>query len=365
MQKTVEKTTSVELGVTKTSENFKVTTNLKGKEEAFKMLALAEATNLPLLFQGVPGTGKTALVRDYGNARVAGGSKLFILELDEDTKPAEVKGRPNMSKLVHKDNPVYEVISPIAEADYIVMNEIDKANSGMRNSMLSIMAEHKLFNGEKTVDLPYKVFVGTCNQIPNDEKTDPFWDRFILKHIVSRLTIEQLGDYFNSGHKGFRQEIEIRVPTQEYMMSKTGKGIPGYKMTKLIDACYSRCSDRTLSFLPILVKAVSYIWNCNVNQALVKTASILTDTTIASALADQLTTKEVQQVMNRIDMINGITDPAALKRLVHEVNVMVVNYTKDNKFTKDHITEVEEALSNVLNSKGVNIAELQASLGKK
>lgn len=358
-------TTDVELGTSKVISNeFSVKTNLRNREEAFRMLALAEATGLPLLFIGPPGTAKTASVRDYADARVAGGGKLFILELDEYMRPAEVKGRPDMAKLVRKDDPTYEIISPVSDADYIVINEIDKASGGMRNSMLSIMNEKVLFNGEKVINLPYRAFIGTCNVIPKDEKGNPFWDRFILKYTLSRMNIEQIMDYFKLGHKAFSQSIDIKLPTQKELSST--KVIPGLgpKMTKLVSLLYDTCSDRTISHLPTLIKAVGYIWNCGIDSSLIKVAEILGSATIATQLSDMIISKEMKGIITRIEMIPGISDPKSLKSVVHDINVLVTNYTKDGKLTKDQIVEIEEILTSVLKDKGVNIDDLKASLSK-
>lgn len=80
----------------------KIETSLINKEEVFKMLALAEATSLPLLLVGPPGTGKTKTVIEYSKAWLQKSNntvtnqdfidKLYILETDEGTKNSEVKG---------------------------------------------------------------------------------------------------------------------------------------------------------------------------------------------------------------------------------------------------------------------------------
>lgn len=365
MQATKTQDTKVQSGITTVVNKFEIQTNLKNREEAFRMQALAEATGLPLLFIGVPGTAKTQSVRDYANARIAGGGKLFILELDEYTRPAEVKGRPNMAKLVDKDNPTYEVISHIADADYIVMNEIDKANGGMRNSMLSIMAERKLFNGNVTLDLGYKCFVGTCNSIPKEERANPFWDRFILKCTLPRMTVDQLLDYHSSGHKMFRQKVSIKVPTAEEMEKGTGKTVPGYKMAKLVALCYDHCSDRTISFLPRIITAVSFIWGGNVDNALIKTAEILLGGTLAGQLANEIISKEMKVIADKIQLIPGITDMTTLSRIVQEIQVLVTNYSKDKKLAPESIVEIEEALTKELDAKGVDFGDLKSRMGIK
>lgn len=339
---------------------FVVRTNLKGRQEAFKMIALAEALGLPLLLLGVPGIGKTNCVRDYAAARCASGGKVFVLETDEYTRPAEVKGRPDLKKLAEEN--IYQVTSPVVDKDFIFINEIDKASGGMRNSLMSIMNEKVLFTGEEEVPLVYKVFIGTCNAIPKDEKNSPLWDRFVLKTTLERMTIDQIMDYFKSGHKSRVEEINIKIPTDQDLRNL--KAITEIKMRKLVEVCRESCSDRTLSHLPKMVKAVSYIWACTIDNAFIKTAEILAGANAAKTLADQITTKEMKTISDKIDMIPGIADVAGLKSAVHQINVLVTNYVKDKKISAVQVTEIEDILSSVLRDKGVDIEDLRKSMGK-
>lgn len=87
-----------------TSDSRTIQTSLIGKEEVFRMIALAEATQMCLLLQGPPGTGKTKTVVEYAKSWLLKDgktsdqlqkdfvNKLFILETDESTRGSEVKG---------------------------------------------------------------------------------------------------------------------------------------------------------------------------------------------------------------------------------------------------------------------------------
>lgn len=334
-----------------------VKTNLVGRAEAFRMMALAEVMKLPLLFLGVPGIGKTNVVRDYANARHSK-DKVFVLETDEDTKPAEVKGRPNIKRLAEEN--IYEVLSPLVNKKYIAVNEIDKASSGMRNSLMSIMNEKVIFTGEEEVVLDYDVFVGTCNEIPKEEKKSPFWDRFVLKCTLQRLSPDQIVGYFKNGHKNHVENINIRIPLEKDLDGY--KGITETKMRKLVEFCYDHCSDRTMSYFPKMVRAVGYIWSLSIDSAFVKTAEIMAGPTVAKNLADAITTKELKTVMDRIDMLHGLGTMDQVKKQVHDINVIVTNYSKERKLNDTQIREIEEALNRVLSEKGINTDDLKTIL---
>ena len=73
-----------------------VKTSLIGRLDTFKVVAVAHATEYPILLVGVPGTGKTNLVLDYAESLNPGvdilkSDKVFILETDEGTRSAEIK----------------------------------------------------------------------------------------------------------------------------------------------------------------------------------------------------------------------------------------------------------------------------------
>lgn len=171
-----------------TQEVRQIETSLINKEEVFKMLALAEATGLPCLLIGQPGVAKTKTVVDYAKAWLNKdgkmtakdfAEKIYILETDEGTKASEIKGMPDLGKLF-TDNE-YSLSTPIADAEIVIINEVDKASSAIRNAMLGVMNEKFLFNGKHKIPCKWKLFIATCNEIPKEEKGSPFWDRFMLK----------------------------------------------------------------------------------------------------------------------------------------------------------------------------------------
>ena len=168
-------------------ETRKIKTKLVGKESVFNILALSEATGLPVLLLGEPGVGKTQTLLDYAAAkyqynREAVRKNTFVIELDEGTKTSEIKGRVNMKSLL--EDKEYKIDAPIADAKFLLINEVDKGTSGVRNTLLSVMREKALFYGDTIKKCKWEVMAGSCNVIPNDELENPFWDRFVLTEKV-------------------------------------------------------------------------------------------------------------------------------------------------------------------------------------
>jgi len=255
-----------------TQEVRSIETSLINKEEVFKMLALAEATGLPLLLVGEPGVAKTKTIIEYAKAWLNKDgkmtaedfqNKMFILETDEGTKASEIKGMPDLGKLFTENK--YDLNTPIADADIVIINEVDKASSAIRNAMLGVMNEKFLFNGKHKIPCKWKLFIATCNEIPKEEVNSPFWDRFMLKMTVNRVSAGEMSKYYSKGAREYREKFKIGIPNQAEIDSME---ITTNKLDKYLEVGYQNSSDRTLTFVPRLAKAVAYVWDISVDRLL-------------------------------------------------------------------------------------------------
>ena len=270
------------------------------KLETFRVMALGEAVKTPILLIGPPGVAKTAAVIDFATAALGklGNDDLFLLETDEGTRSNAVKGNVDLEALTTTNK--YKIDSPITSARVVVINEIDKASASLRNSLLGIMNEKVLFNGKEKIDCQWNNFIATCNEIPDDEKDSPFWDRFLVTHEVGRLSRADMLDYYAKGGKSFRQTHKIQLPEQVDIDAIT---LDPAKLKKVLDMVHEKLSDRALSFLPTLVKNVMCVWGMSQNKALVKTASLLAGKAIAKNLAAVLVDPKLRSVYDIIDAI--------------------------------------------------------------
>ena len=231
-------------------ETRTINSSLIDKEEVFKMLALAEATGLPLLLVGPPGVAKTKTIIEYAKAWLNKdgkmtaqdfANKMYILETDEGTKASEIKGVPDLGRLFTENK--YELNTPIADAEIVIINEVDKASSGIRNAMLGVMNEKFLFNGKQKTPCKWKLFVATCNEIPKEEQGSPFWDRFMLKMTVGRVSAGEMVKYFDKGAKNYKEKFNIGIPNKAEIDSVE---IITNKLEKYLEVGYQNYADNPL-----------------------------------------------------------------------------------------------------------------------
>ena len=337
-----------------TQEIRTIDTSLINKEEVFKMLALAEATGLPCLLVGAPGVAKTKTIIDYAKAWLNRdgnmtaedfANKIYILETDEGTKASEIKGMPDLGKLF-TDNK-YELNTPIADAEIVIINEVDKASSGIRNAMLGVMNEKFLFNGKHKIPCKWKLFVATCNEIPKDEVGSPFWDRFMLKMTVNRVSAGELAKYFSKGARNYREKFSIGVPSKQEIENLE---VPPNKLEKYLVVGYQHSSDRTLTFVPSLTKAVSYIWDISLDKALVKTAQIMISQSAGSELQNKLMSPEIKAVMSKVEMLHSHSSNEQLELAIAEIEAMINTYTSRGIMDEGQVDEIELSMQYILQS---------------
>ena len=348
-----------------TQEVRQIETSLINKEEVFKMLALAEATGLPCLLIGQPGVAKTKTVVDYAKAWLNKdgkmtakdfAEKIYILETDEGTKASEIKGMPDLGKLF--TNNEYSLSTPIADAEIVIINEVDKASSAIRNAMLGVMNEKFLFNGKHKIPCKWKLFVATCNEIPKEEKGSPFWDRFMLKHTVNRVSAGEMVKYYKKGGRDYREKFSIGIPNKAEINEVE---IPANKLEKYLEVGYGSSSDRTLTFVPTLSKAVSYIWDISVDKALVKTAQIMIDQTAGSELQNKLMSPEVKAVMSKVEMLHSYQTNEQLELAIAEIEGLVNTYATRGIMDSGQINEIEISMQYILQNHPAHVDNVDNS----
>ncbi|MEJ5166840.1 MAG: AAA family ATPase [Thermoanaerobaculia bacterium] len=222
-----------------------IKTKLIGREDLFKTFMVGELSKLPVLVIGEKGTAKTQAFLDYVNGNNANG-KVFIRQLNYDTRAEDLLGYISIPAL--KEGRV-ERLNGIQDAEYILLDEVDKAPSSVRNLFLSVLRERAIFDGEKLVPCQWKLIVGTSNrEIDDFEQEDiPFLDRFIIKHRIERLGMPNIHNLLCSN-----EEREIVIKVNPYKKEDFEDALYVIEIL-LYNGLYQIMSDRSVANIPVLL----------------------------------------------------------------------------------------------------------------
>ena len=168
-----------------------------GQEDIVDGVIVAIIAGGNVLLEGVPGVGKTRLVRSFGRVLSLPFSRI---QFTPDLMPSDVTG----TNVIEKDdsgkmNTVFQR-GPIF-ANLVLADEINRATPKTQSAMLEVMQEHKVTVAKQTYKIDEPFFVlATQNPIEQDG-TYPLpeaqMDRFMFKLIVKFPTVKELAGIVN------------------------------------------------------------------------------------------------------------------------------------------------------------------------
>ena len=224
-----------------------------GQKEVVEGTIIAMIAGGNVLLEGVPGVGKTRLVRTLGRVFNLPFSRI---QFTPDLMPADVTG----TNIIVKDtngNSQFEFQPGPIFSNIILADEINRATPKTQSALLEAMQEHTVtvMGVSRKLNEPFFV-LATQNPIEQDG-TYPLpeaqMDRFMFKIIVKNPTLDELMDIVNMTQKTMAEVADAACSGEELLaMRATANQIPvaqdvmRYAMT-LCSATHpdSECASQT------------------------------------------------------------------------------------------------------------------------
>ncbi len=168
-----------------------------GQDEVLEGVILAIIAGGNVLLEGVPGVGKTRLVRSMGRTLSLPFSRI---QFTPDLMPADVTGANVIEKtesgkmnIVFQKGPVF--------ANLVLADEINRATPKTQAAMLEVMQEHKITVSGTTYRMEEPFFVLATQNPVEQDGTYPLpeaqMDRFMFKLLMEFPSAKELADIVN------------------------------------------------------------------------------------------------------------------------------------------------------------------------
>ena len=204
-----------------------VSKDLVGQKDVVEQTVIAMIAGGNVLLEGVPGVGKTRLVRSLGQAFSLPFSRI---QFTPDLMPADVTGTTVIEQDAQGQNTLKFQKGPIF-SNIVLADEINRATPKTQSALLEAMQEHRVTAGGNTYTLDEPFFVlATQNPIEQDG-TYPLpeaqMDRFMFKLVMGFPTISELTAIVNMTQESMEEHAQAVLSGQELLaMRATAKEIP-------------------------------------------------------------------------------------------------------------------------------------------
>ena len=162
-----------------------ITKDIVGQEEAVDGTLIAMIAGGNVLLEGVPGTGKTRLVRSVARTLDLRFSRI---QFTPDLMPADVTGA-NIIEKDEKGNNRQRFVGGPVFSNIVLADEINRATPKTQSALLEAMQEHRVTAGGRTWELMEPFFVlATQNPIEQDGTyvlPEAQTDRFMFKLFMT------------------------------------------------------------------------------------------------------------------------------------------------------------------------------------
>ncbi len=197
-----------------------------GQEDVVEHLLLAVVAGGNVLLEGVPGLGKTHLVRVLSKALDLPFSRI---QFTPDLMPADITGTNILIRTEEGSSFRFQA-GPLFSS-IVLADEINRATPKTQAALLEAMQEHSVTVAGETMRLPEPYFVLATQNPVEQEGTYPLpeaqLDRFLFKVLVPFPTLKELGGIMNLTLGGETQETRKAAGADELLdMRETARQVP-------------------------------------------------------------------------------------------------------------------------------------------
>lgn len=163
-----------------------------GQDEVIRHVLVGILANGNVLLEGVPGLGKTMLIRSFGRALSLDFSRI---QFTPDLMPADITGTEILEEN-EEGRRVFRFQKGPVFANLVLADEINRATPKTQSALLEAMQEHTVTVGISTYPLPAPYFVLATQNPIEQEGTYPLpeaqLDRFLFKVNVPFPSAEEM-----------------------------------------------------------------------------------------------------------------------------------------------------------------------------
>lgn len=187
-----------------------------GQKEIIRQVMLAILTDGNVLLEGVPGLGKTQLVKAVSKVLNLSFQRI---QFTPDLMPADVTGTNLIIR--EQERNVFQFEKGPVFTNLLLADEINRATPKTQSALLEAMQEKTVTVGKTTYELPQPFMVlATQNPIEN-EGTYPLpeaqLDRFLFKLNVEFPSLEELKEIMEITVTNKKTELEAILTAEEIM----------------------------------------------------------------------------------------------------------------------------------------------------
>ena len=191
-----------------------------GREEIIRQSFYALLTGEHQLLFSRTGMAKSLLVRQIFSCFDQ--AVVFEKQLTKDTMPDNLFGGYDIVQL-KRGKLVHNVEGSIVLSDFAFLDEIFDANDMLLRSLLSLLNEKRLINGEQQISSSLSTVIAAANYLRATDVLEAVLDRFLYKSYIPEnkdLYLQMAIDLVYQENHGSVVEPEEKIDLEEFLLSQ-------------------------------------------------------------------------------------------------------------------------------------------------